>query len=76
MNYKGKSVGFYIPDFIVEKKIIVEIKALEHMPKSFEIQLFNYLKGTEFQLGYMVNFGSDAIDIRRRIYESARDKLA
>ena len=42
------------------------------MPKVFEEQLYTYLKGTKYKLGYLVNFGGDKIDIRRRIYDSAR----
>lgn len=37
------------------------------MPKVYEKQLFYYLKGAGYKLGYLVNFGSDKIDIRRRI---------
>jgi len=38
------------------------------MPKYFEVQLFNYLKATDYKLGLLVNFGCDGgVDIRRRI---------
>lgn len=67
IEYEGKKVGVYEPDFVIEDKIIVEIKSTLHMPKVFEQKLFHYLKGSNYQLGYIVNFGSDKIDIRRRI---------
>jgi len=68
ITYKGKEVGIYEPDFIVEDKIIIEIKAVDVMPKVFEKQLYSYLKATEYKIGILVNFGSDKLDIRRRIF--------
>lgn len=65
--YKGKEVGVYEPDFIIEDKIIIEIKAVEIMPKVFEKQLYSYLKATKYRIGILVNFGGDKLDIRRRI---------
>jgi GxxExxY protein len=67
IKYDGKEVGIYKPDFIVEEKIVTEIKSVLFMPKVFELQLYYYLKGSKYRLGYIVNFGSDKIDIRRRI---------
>jgi GxxExxY protein len=67
IEYEGKKIGTYEPDFIVEDKIIVEIKSVFIIPKVFEKQLYYYLKGSSYRLGYLVNFGSDRIDIRRRV---------
>ncbi|MFA5271200.1 MAG: GxxExxY protein [Candidatus Omnitrophota bacterium] len=67
IQYEAVEVGIYEPDFIIEDKIIVEIKSVLSMPKVFELQLYHYLKGSEYRLGYIINFGSDKIDIRRRI---------
>ena len=72
IKYKGKSAGSYTPDFLVDKKVIVEIKAVDFMPKLYETQLYYYLKGTDYKLVYIVNFGGPKIDIRRRVYETAR----
>ena len=71
--YKDEKVGIYEPDFIIEDKVLVEIKSVLQMPKIFEAQLYYYLKGSEYKLGFLVNFGSDKLDIRRRVYESARN---
>lgn len=67
IEYEGKEVGIYEPDFIIDDKIIVEIKSVLHAPKVYELQLYYYLKGSNYRLGYIVNFGSEKIDIRRRI---------
>jgi len=70
--FRGKEVGVYEPDFIVEDKVIIELKSVLNMPKVFEKQLYYYLRGTNYKVGYLVNFGNEKIDIRRRVYESVR----
>ncbi|MEK7448223.1 MAG: GxxExxY protein [Planctomycetota bacterium] len=67
IEYDGKKVGIYEPDFIIEDKIILEIKSVLTMPKVFEKQLYYYLHASGYRLGYLVNFGSDKIEIRRRV---------
>lgn len=76
VKYKAENAGYYTPDFVIDKKIIVEIKAVDIMPKLYETQLYYYLKGTEYKLGYIVNFGSPRIDVRRRIYEKSQNITA
>lgn len=66
--YHNKNIAFYKPDFLIENKIIVEIKALEYFPAKYITQLIYYLKGTNFQLGYLVNFGNSKLEIFRRIW--------
>ena len=72
IHFKGKRIGTYEPDFVVDEKIIIEIKSVLNMPKAFENQLYYYLRGSNYKLGYLVNFGNEHIDIRRRIYEKGR----
>ncbi|MFA5271782.1 MAG: GxxExxY protein [Candidatus Omnitrophota bacterium] len=74
IKFNGKEIGIYEPDFVIENKIIIELKSVLNMPKVFEKQLYYYLRGTDYKVGYLVNFGNERIDIRRRVYESARKK--
>ena len=67
IEYEGKKVGIYEPDFIIEDKIIIEIKSVLTVPRVFEKQLYYYLKHSGYKLGYLLNFGFDRIDIRRRV---------
>ena len=75
IRFRGKAVGVYEPDFIIENKIIIEIKSVLNMPKVFENQLYYYLRGSRYKLGYLINFGNEHIDIRRRVYDSARTDI-
>lgn len=64
----GKLIGIYQPDFIIDDKIILEIKALNFAPKKLENQLFDYLRNSEYQLGFFINFGGRKLYIKRIIY--------
>jgi len=66
--YENNMIGNYRPDFVVENKIIIEIKAVPFMPKNYETQLIYYLKGANFKLGFLINFGSKKLEIKRRIW--------
>jgi GxxExxY protein len=68
----GKTVGNYRPDFIIDGKIILEIKAVDIIPKNFIDQLFSYLRNSEYQLGFFVNFKSPKLYIKRIIYTNDR----
>jgi len=56
--YKGKIVGDYFADIIVENKIILELKVVQKILPIHNAQLIHYLKATNFKVGYVVNFGS------------------
>jgi GxxExxY protein len=68
VEYENKVVGNLIVDFIVEDKIIVEIKAITGiMPKVFEQQILSYLKVTDLKIGLLVNFGEKSCQVKRYI---------
>lgn len=66
--YNSKKIAEYVPDLVIGGKIIIEVKALEFLPKRMTSQLVYYLKGTNYSLGYLVNFGSPKLEIIRRIW--------
>ncbi|WP_396143197.1 GxxExxY protein [Flavobacterium sp.] len=69
--YRGNEVGEYFADLIVEDKVVLELKAVEYIVEEFENQLLNYLKGTDCEVGLLLNFGKKP-EFRRRIYENKR----
>lgn len=67
--YEGAVVGEYFADFIVNDRLICELKACECLSKEHEVQLVNYLVATGFDIGLLINFGR-SVTVRRkfRIY--------
>ncbi|OGM86976.1 hypothetical protein A2614_01695 [Candidatus Woesebacteria bacterium RIFOXYD1_FULL_40_21] len=65
--YDNEVVGTYVPDFLVEDKIVVELKSSQFFPPDLDKQILNYLKVTGYKLALAVNFGQSKLDIRRRI---------
>lgn len=74
--YGEKHVGNYRPDFVIEGKVLLEIKAQDMLTKNNESQLLHYLKSTNFALGLLVNFGSPRLDIRRKVWTSSYPRSA
>ena len=64
----GKVLGQYRPDFVVDGKILLELKAVSFLPKTKESQLFDYLKNSEYELGYIINFGGNKLYCKRIIF--------
>ena len=67
VSYKGQIVGDYVADFVVDDKIIVELKAVKKLTKVHEAQLINYLKATDIRVGLLINFGAPSLEHKRRI---------
>lgn len=68
----GKEVGFYVPDYLLDNKVIVEIKAKPFKEKKDEVQLSEYLKTTIYEIGYLINFGIKPLYYRRIIFTNDR----
>jgi GxxExxY protein len=56
---------YYIADFMIDNKMIMEIKAHEGAIDSHYRQMINYLAVTNLKLGLLVNFGEDSLVYRR-----------
>lgn len=72
--YDGKKIGIYKPDFVIDDKILIELKVLPRLTKLEEKQIWYYLKGTNYKLALLVNFGGQKLQIKRWIYDKAREK--
>ena len=58
LAYKGHKLRQkFIPDFICYGKIVIEIKAQDHLTNVHRAQLQNYLRATGHKLGILANFG-------------------
>jgi GxxExxY protein len=71
VRYRGCAVGVFVPDLVVEDRVIVELKAVERLVRAHEAQLMNYLVGTGIEVGLLLNFGADRLQVRRRFFVGA-----
>ncbi|MGB9722979.1 MAG: GxxExxY protein [Chloroflexia bacterium] len=62
---KGRLVGYYIPDFVVEDRVIVEIKAFATIHQRYLGQVITYLNHTGLPVGLLINFGERSLRTRR-----------
>lgn len=67
--YKGHQVGEYYADLVVNNLIVLELKANESVAEENLIQLNNYLKATDKEVGLLLNFGKKP-EVRRRIFDN------
>lgn len=69
VQYKGRAIGEYRLDLLIENLVIVEIKSVERYDPVFEAQILTYLKITGKKVGLLINFNSRLVKdgIRRFI---------
>lgn len=63
--FKGRKVGDYFPDIVVNDCIILELKTAEGICREHEAQLINYLRSTTIEVGLLLNFGERPQFVRR-----------
>ena len=63
--YDEQLVGDYFADIIVENAVVLELKAADAIAPEHEAQLINYLKGTEIEVGLLLNFGPKPQFVRK-----------
>jgi len=66
--FRNQNIGFFKADIIVENKIILELKAVRKIDPAHQAQLLNYLKATDLDVGYVLNFGEKP-EFERLIFE-------
>ena len=66
MKYKDHILGTFVADMIVDKRLLLEFKALENLPLVSEIQVVQYLKASHLDIGLILNFGTATLQIKRK----------
>jgi GxxExxY protein len=57
ISYKGRHVTWQRLDLVVDRRIIVEVKATEKLAPTAEQQLLSYLRASRFEVGVLLHFG-------------------
>ena len=71
--YKEAIVGNYFADLIINDKVIIELKAAEFLCEEHELQLINYLKATDIEVGLLLNFGKKP-EFRRKVFSNFMER--
>jgi GxxExxY protein len=69
VHYNGEEIGDYFADLVVNKSVIIELKALDALCEEHAYQLANYLKATKIEVGLLLNFGKKP-EIKRKIFDN------
>ena len=63
--YDGISAGTRRADFIVDNRVVVELKALTRLEDVHIAQAKNYVVAYDFPVGLLINFGARKLEYRR-----------
>ncbi len=74
VSYKGREVGEYFSDIIVNELVILELKACESLLEEHELQLQNYLKASGIEVGFVLNFGKKP-EFSRKVFFNNKKNL-
>ena len=60
-------IGTRRADFVVEGKVLVELKAIKELEDVHMAQALNYLKAYKLEVGLLINFGSKSLTFKRLV---------
>ena len=66
--YLNTQVGARRVDFLVDKAVLVEIKALTELTQLNYSQIINYLKAYQLEVGLLINFGEQSLHFKRFVH--------
>jgi len=67
--YKGKPVGMYSADLVVDGCLLVEVKCVEQFSNEHLAQCINYLKASGLHLALLINFRRPRVEWKRVVHE-------
>jgi GxxExxY protein len=67
VEYEGEVVGEFVADVLVEGLIILELKSVRRIVRAHEIQLVNYLAATKIDIGLILNFAEEKVEVKRKV---------
>jgi GxxExxY protein len=65
VNYKGRPVGVYLADILVEGRLLLELKCCDAFAPEHMAQCLNYLRAAGLHLALLLNFQKPEVDIKR-----------
>jgi len=76
--YDNQKVSVYVPDLIVEDRVIIEVKAVKEPNEDNKAQLISQLRVTEILIGFLVNFAKEKLQFKRfdNFYQIEKEHLS
>jgi GxxExxY protein len=71
VEYDGQPVGRHRLDFVVDRRVIVELKTVEALSKAHYAQVRSYLRATGLPVALLVNFAGEKADYRRVVLDES-----
>ena len=65
--YDNQPVGQFVADIVVEDQVILELKSVQNLATAHEVQLVNYLTATRKDIGLLLNFCPDKVEVKRKV---------
>ncbi|MGD8353146.1 MAG: GxxExxY protein [Pseudomonadota bacterium] len=65
VRFRGQIVGEFLADIVIEKNVLLELKAVKNIAPEHIAQVLNYLKASGIPVGMLVNFGNTKLEYRR-----------
>ena len=69
--YKNRKIKRFVCDYLIDGKVLVELKALKQLTVIEHAQTLNYLKSTGLKVGLLMNFGESSLKYKRFIKEKS-----
>ena len=72
--FRGKVIAEFRADLMVERKILLELKSVQALDRSHYAQVLNYLKSTQIEVGFLLNFGTKP-EFKRFLLDNEQKKI-
>ena len=72
--FRGHKVGDFVADVLVNRSVLLELKAARTLDSAHEAQLLDYLRATEIEVGLLFNFGIKP-EFRRLAFDNSRKQV-
>ena len=69
VDYKGVLVGSYIPDLLVDNRIVIKLKCCSTFAPEHTAQCLNYLRATGLHLALLFNFQKPKVEFKRLVLD-------
>lgn len=74
--YGGHEVGSRRADFVIERKVLIELKAVIDLEEVHLAQALNYLEAFRLDIGLLINFGARILQFKRLMSRSMKQRNA